>query len=68
MTSNLDLDLDLARLFIDEHGDDAEIHAAIQVDANRHEGDEEGLRVWLRMVESIKELRRIDALTTDELH
>jgi hypothetical protein len=63
-----DLDLQSARLFIDQHGDDAEIHAAIQVDANRHEGDLEGQHNWLQLIEAIKVLRQIDAGAAEKMH
>ena len=57
MTSDLDI-CRSAKLLIDQHGENAEIQAAIQVDANRHEGDIDGQRVWLRVIEAIKVLRR----------
>ena len=57
MTSDLDI-YRSAKLLIDQHGEEAEIQAAIQVDANRHEGDIDGQRVWLRVIEAIKVLRR----------
>jgi hypothetical protein len=59
MTSDADIaDIyDSAQLLIDEHGDDAELHAAIQVDANRYEGDLDSRQDWLRIIEAIKELQ-----------
>lgn len=54
-------DLDVyrsARLLIDQHGDEAPIHAAVQADAMLERGDLDGSAVWRRVVAVIKELQR----------
>ncbi len=54
-------DLDIyrsAKLLIDQHGEDAAIHAAMQADACSEKGDLEGKAVWLRVIKAIKELQR----------
>ena len=56
-------DLDIyrsAKLLIDQHGDEAPIHAAMQVDAMLDAGDKEGRGVWRRVLEAIKELLRTE--------
>ena len=54
-------DLDIyrsAKLLIDQHGEDATIHAAMQADACSEKGDLEGKAVWLRVIKAVKEMRR----------
>ncbi len=45
-----------ARLLVDQHGDEAPIHAAMQADAMLDKGDLDGAAVWRRIVEAINEL------------
>ena len=52
-------DLDIhrsAKLLIDQHGDEAPIHAAMQADAMLETGDFDGQAVWLRILKAIEEL------------
>ncbi len=46
-----------ANLLIKQHGEEAEIFAAMQADACLEKGDLEGKRTWLKVIESIKELQ-----------
>ncbi len=39
-----------ARLFIEQHGDEAPIHAAIRADAMLEAGDLDGQAVWKRII------------------
>ncbi len=57
MTSDLDL-YRSAKLLIDQHGEDAAIHAAMQADACSEKGDLEGKAVWLRVIKAGKEMQR----------
>ena len=57
MTSNLDI-YRCAKLLIDRHGEGAARHAAMRADALLEAGDMEGGRVWLNIVDAIKELQR----------
>ena len=50
-------DLDIyrsAHVLIREHGDDAQIRAAQQVDAMLDKGDMDGRAVWIRVIAAIK--------------
>ena len=52
-------DLDVyrsAKLFVDRHGDEAPIHAAMQADAMLEKGDLDGAAVWRRIVRAAEEL------------
>ena len=52
-------DLDVyrsAKLLIDQHGDEAPIHAAMEADAMLDKGDLDGAAVWRRIVGAINEL------------
>ena len=55
MTSDLDI-YRSAKLLIDQHGDDASIHAAQEADACWERGDLDGKAVWMRVIGAIKEL------------
>jgi hypothetical protein len=46
-----------ANLLIKEYGEEAAIYAAMQVDACVESGDLDGKAIWLRVIESIKELQ-----------
>ena len=52
MTSNIDI-YRCAKILLDQHGDDAPIHAAQQVDATLDRGDLDGRAVWLRIVAAV---------------
>ncbi len=47
-----------AKLLIDQHGEDAARHAAMCANTFLEAGDMEGGRVWLNIVDAIKELQR----------
>ncbi len=52
-------DLDIyrsAKLLVDQHGDDATIHAAMQADAMLEKGDLDGAAVWRRIVSAVNAL------------
>ena len=56
-----------AKLLIDQYGAlEAEIHAAKRVDALLEAGDMDGRRVWLRIVDAVKELS--DTTPTGAVH
>ena len=64
-------DLDIyrsAKLLIDQHGEDAAIHAAMQADKLAEAGDMEGRRVWLRVIRAIEELQRTRPRHDDPTH
>ncbi len=46
-----------ARLLIDQDGDEAAIRAAERADAMREHGDMDGVAVWLRVLDAIRELQ-----------
>ena len=53
-------DLDIyrsARLLIDQHGDEAAIRAAERADAMLEHGDMDGVAVWHRILDAIRELQ-----------
>ena len=55
-----DLDaLRCARLVLDRHGRDAELHAAMRADELDAAGDEAGRRAWMRILAAIDELERV---------
>ncbi len=52
-------DLDIwrsAKLLIDQHGDDAPIHAAMRVDELLDKGDLDGRAVWVRILTAVEGL------------
>ena len=55
MTSDLDI-YRSANEFIKQHGDVADIEAAMKADERLAAGDMEGEAVWLRIVKAIEEL------------
>ncbi len=56
MTSNLDI-YRTANLLIEQHGDEATIHAAMRADALLEAGDLGGQAVWKRIIRAIEELQ-----------
>ncbi len=55
-------DLDIyrsAKLLIDQHGDEAPIHAAMRADAFLDQGNLDGERLWMRIMQAIEGLRRV---------
>ena len=55
MTSEIDI-YRSAKLLIDQHGDEAAIHAAMEADACLERNDFDGKATWIRVIEAIKEL------------
>ena len=55
MISDLDT-YRIAKLFVDKHGAEAPIHAAMNADAMLAKGDMDGRVVWLRVVKAVEEL------------
>ena len=53
-------DLDIyrsAKTLIDQHGEDAPIHAAMRADAMLESGDLDGVSVWKRILKAVEELQ-----------
>ena len=57
MTTDLDI-YRSARTLINQHGEDATIHAATRADELLEAGDLDGLAVWKRVLKAIKEIQR----------
>ena len=55
MTSDLDI-YRSAKLLIDQHGDEAPIHAAMRADKMLNKGDMDGRAVWLRILKAVNGL------------
>ena len=53
MVSDLDI-YRSAQLMIDQHGEDASVHAAMRADELLDQGYREGADVWLRVIDAIK--------------
>ena len=49
-----------AKLMLDRHGRDAELHAAMRADELEAAGDEAGRRAWLRILAALDELARTE--------
>ena len=56
VTSDLDV-YRAANELIEQHGEDAPIHAAMRADELMATGDMEGVAVWKRIVKAIEELQ-----------
>ncbi len=56
MTSNIDI-YRTANLLIEQHGNEAPIHAAMRADELLDKGDLDGQAVWKRIGRAIKELQ-----------
>ena len=48
-----------AKLLIDQHGDNASIHAAQEADACLERGDLDGKAVWVRVISVISVIREL---------
>ena len=56
-----DLDaLRCAKLLLDQHGRDAELHAALRADELEAAGDEAGRRAWMRILAAVDDLARTE--------
>ncbi len=67
MTSDLDI-YRSANELIEQHGEDAPIHAAMRADERLAAGDMEGEAVWLRIVKAIEELLSKERPEDAEVH
>ncbi len=64
-------DLDIYRSaneLIEQHGEDAPIHAAMRADELAADGDMEGRAVWLRIVKAIEDLLSEERPDDAEVH
>ncbi len=64
-------DLDVYRSaneLIEQHGEDAPIHAAMRADELMEAGDMEGVAVWKRIVKAIEELLSEERPDDAEVH
>ncbi len=55
MTTDIDI-YRAAKLYIDNHGDQAVVQAAMQADAQLAAGDMEGAAMWRRIIKAIEDL------------
>lgn len=63
-------DLDIwrsANLIIQQHGDQAALYAAKRADDMLDKGDLDGKRVWLQILEKVRELQKVD-LENEKIH
>ena len=67
MVSDLDI-LRSAKLLIDQHGEDATIHAAMQADRLLDQGAMEGSATWRRIMKAIEELQRTEPTPGERAH
>ncbi len=67
MTSDLDI-FRFAHELIKQHGDAADIEAAMRADELMEAGDMEGEAVWLRIVKAIEELLSEERPADAEMH
>ena len=67
MTSDLDI-YRSANELIEQHGDDAPIHAAMRADELMETGDMDGRAVWLRIVKAIAELLSKERPEGEKVH
>ncbi|MCH9054308.1 MAG: hypothetical protein IIA72_25255 [Proteobacteria bacterium] len=67
MTSDLDTYRSASEL-IEQHGEDAPIHAAMRTDELMEAGDMEGRAVWVRIMKAIEELLSKERPDDAEVH
>ncbi len=67
MVDDLDI-LRSAKLLIDQHGEDAAIHAAMEADAMLENGDILGAATWRRIVKAVEELQRQERRPGERAH
>ena len=67
MTSDLDI-YRSANELIEQHGEDAPIHAAMRADELMEIGDMDGRAVWLRIGRAIKELLAKERPGDEQVH
>lgn len=56
-----------AKLLLDQHGRDAELHAAMRADELEAAGDEAGLRAWMLILAALDELVRTERRQSEPL-
>ena len=49
-----------AKLLVDRHGNDAQIHVGMRADQLMESGDMDGRAVWLRIKTAVEELMRVE--------
>ncbi len=67
MTSDIDI-YRAANELIEQHGDAADIEAAMRADELMEAGDMEGRAVWIRIVKAIEELLSEERPDNAEVH
>ncbi len=67
MTSDLDI-YRSAQVLVQQHGEDAPIHAAMRADAMLASGDLDGHAVWKRILRAVEELQRADPTPGARVH
>ncbi len=67
MTSNLDI-YRSANELIEQHGEDAPLHAAMRADELMETGDMDGRAVWLRIVKAVEELLANERPEGEKVH
>ena len=67
MTSDLDI-YRAANELIEQHGEAADIEAAMKADERLAAGDMEGEAVWLRIVKAVEELQSQERPDDAEVH
>ncbi len=64
-------DLDIyrsANLLMQQHGQDAPIHAAMRADAMLDKGDLDGVAVWKRILRAVEELQCVGPRLGGKVH
>ena len=67
VTSDLDV-YRSANELIEQHGEDAPLHAAMRADELMETGDMDGRAVWLRIVKAVEELQSKERPEGAEVH
>ena len=67
MTSDLDI-YRSANALINQHGEDAPIHAAMRADELLEAGDMEGVTAWKRIITAIEELLNTKPPSGEPIH
>ncbi len=65
MTSDLDI-YRSAKLLVDQHGEDAATHAAMEADKLMAKGAMEGAAIWRRIVKAVEELHRQESRSREK--
>ena len=67
MIENLDL-YRVAKMLVDEHGEDAATYAAMRADILLADGRTEAATVWKGIMVAVEELQRKQRVVDDQLH